>query len=73
MRLLEQRARKAEPASATALIQELTAVDECWLVYPAAGPRGQGRPRLVTKLSECSPQLRRLLEATGALAFAPTA
>jgi len=70
---LVQRARKAGDGRASnALLQDLNRVDECLLVYPATG-QGKGRPRLVTKLSECSPQQQQLLEATGALAFAPTA
>ena len=69
---LMQRARQAgDDRGSIAVLDELNRVDECLLVYPAAG-QGKGRPRLVTKLSECSPQQQQLLEATNALAFAPT-
>ena len=72
VRLLRLRARRTGDDRGTkALIEDLQEVDECLLVYPAAGPRGQGRPRLVRKLSDCSPQQQRLLQVTGALAFGP--
>ena len=71
-RLLMFRARKAGyERGLKALIAELHTINECLLVYPAHGPRGQGRPRLVTTLTERSPQQQRLLEVAGAHAFAP--
>ncbi len=72
VRLLELRARALDdPREVAALIRDLDAIDECLLVYPAAGKTGQGRPRLFSTLSERSPQQERLLEATGARALAP--
>jgi transposase len=72
-RLLLLRARQAgDDRALKALVEDLDAVEECLLLYPAAGPTGQGRPRLVTKLTDCSPQQQRLLEATGAHALAPS-
>lgn len=71
-RLLLFRARKAGDARGLkAIIADLHAVDECLLVYPAAGPHGQGRPRLVTMLSERSPQQQQLLQISGADKLAP--
>jgi transposase len=73
-RLLLFRARKAgDDRGLKAVIADLHAIDECLLVYPAAGPNGQGRPRLVTMLSERSPQQQQLLEASGADKLAPPA
>ena len=71
-RLLRLRARRAgDQRETAALIRDLASVDESWLAYPAGGATGQGRPRVVHQLNECSPQQHRLLQATGALAFAP--
>lgn len=73
VRLLRLRAaRTGDDRGTRALIEDLSEVDECLLVYPAAGPRGQGRPRLVRKLIDRSPEQQRLLEVTGALALAPS-
>ncbi len=73
-RLLRLRAQRAgDHRETAALVRDLDHVDESWLVYPAAGARGQGRPRILHQLNERSPQQQRLLEVTGALAFAPAA
>ncbi len=71
-RLLLFRAHMAgDERGLKAIMADLHAIDECLLVYPASSPRGQGRPRLVTTLTERSPQQQRLLELSGALALAP--
>jgi transposase len=72
-RLLMFRARKAGyERGLKALIAELHTINECLLVYPASGPRGQGRPRLVATLTEHSDLQHRLLEVAGADALAPS-
>lgn len=54
--LLRLRARRAgDQRDTAALIKDLDHVDESWLAYPAAGPSGQGRPRIVQQLNDCSP------------------
>jgi transposase len=71
-RLLLFRARKAgDVRGLKAIIGDLHSIDECLLVYPAAGPHGQGRPRLVATLTDRSPEQERLLQLSGAHALAP--
>jgi hypothetical protein len=52
-------------------IADLHSIDECLLDYPAAGPYGQGRPRLVSMLSDRSPQQLQLLQIYDADKLAP--
>ena len=71
-RLLLFRARQAgDYRGLKAIIADLHSIDECLLVYPAAGPHGQGRPRVITTLTDRSPQQQRLLQLSGAHALAP--
>ena len=71
-RLLLFRARKAgDGRGLKAVIADLHSIDECLLVYPAAGPHGQGRPRLVSMLSDRSPQQQQLLQIFGADKLVP--
>jgi len=71
-RLLLFRARRAgDDRGLKAIIADLHSVDECLLTYSAAGPNGQGRPRLVTTITDRTPQQQRLLEVSGAMALVP--
>jgi transposase len=73
-RLLLFRAHKAgDTRGLKAIIADLHAIDECLLVYPAAGTHGQGRPRLVKVLSDRSHQQQQLLQLSGADRLAPPA
>jgi len=73
-RLLLFRAHKAgDTRGLKAIIADLHTIDECLLVYPAAGTHGQGRPRLVNVLSDRSPQQQQLLQLSGADRLAPPA
>jgi hypothetical protein len=53
-----------------ALIADLDGVDECLLLYAAAG-EGQGRPRTVSTLSETTERQQKLLVVTNALQLRP--
>jgi transposase len=71
-RLLMFRARQAgDDRGLKAIIADLHSVDECILAYPAASLHGQGRPRVITTLTDRSPQQQRLLQLSGAHALAP--
>ncbi len=44
---------------------ELDSGEECLLVYPASGPNGQDRLRLIATITDRSPEQQRRLEHTG--------
>lgn len=71
-RLLVFRARRAgDDRGLKAIMADLNMIDVYLLVYPATGPHGQGRPRVLLTLTDRSPQQQQPLEATGAQALAP--
>jgi transposase len=71
VRLLQQQARQVgDTREPQALIADLDGVDECLLLYAAAG-NAQGRPRTVSTLSEATERQQKLLVVTNALQLAP--
>jgi transposase len=71
-RVLRFRARQAgDQRGLKAIITDLHEIDECILAYSPSAAQGRGRPRLVTTLTDRSPQQQRLLEVTGAESLAP--
>jgi transposase len=71
VRLLQQRAQQVgDTREPQALIADLDGVDECLLLYTAAG-ESQGRPRTVSTLSETTERQQRLLVVTNALQLRP--
>jgi len=71
VRLVQQRAGEiGDLREPQALISALDGVDECLLLYAAAGD-AQGWPRTVTTLSETTERQQALLVVTNALKLSP--